>query len=299
MPAQIRIINYVYKIFSQTPFSLSLDEGDVCGGLERTFLRYFSEVRREPDEPQRKKSEVQQHKSGKQVIELQVMADRLRMEASLNDLEAIMRVYIRIRLEMAWTYHSFPLFQYSKKDKVDVANSFIDALKSPKIMIDKRARAILKNGSLGIRLEEYIKANGLSLKQELNSPMELKSIDQVIDYLNSRAPVLALIEILKQYSEQRAKDTRRMHHYPMFPQFTRQDKIKAVDNFINQLETGSDKLSNYDIAALSQGSLGVAIENFIEEYGAELGYYFDVDRISNLGDLLNASKIQVIPMLGV
>jgi hypothetical protein len=205
-----------------------------------------------------------------------------------NGFEQLLKNYIRERDQKAWTYHMLSLFQYTKKDKIDAATLFIDALKSPCVMISRQVGETLKNGSLGSRIETYIKEHGEDLKQELNTSEDFESIDQVIDFLNRRDPIQAFVGALKQYRDQRSNDVRNMYHFAIFPQFTKQDKLTAVDKLISTLETKSNQLSDYDQSALAQGSLGESIEGFIKQYNQELADNLQVDEINNLGQLVRA-----------
>ncbi|KTD77187.1 hypothetical protein [Legionella waltersii] len=219
------------------------------------------------------------------------------VELKPNGFERLLKDYIVERNTKDWTYHMLSLFQYTKKDKIDAATLFIDALKSSNVMISTEVRKTLKNGSLGSRIETYIKDHGQDLKQELNSSEDFESIDQVIDFLNQRDPIKALITALNKYKEQRSNDARNMYHFALFPQFTKQEKLTAVNNLIRTLETQSDLLTEYDMSALAQGRLGEAIEGFIKQYNQELADKLGVDEINDLVQLVLA-RVKPAQFLG-
>lgn len=192
------------------------------------------------------------------------------------------------------TRHAISWFQYTKDDKMLAVNNLAAALVSPDKGINLHDEGVLFDGSLYTCLDAFITTHGRELARELQCPTTIGSLSDLIDFLNTRAPVASLINILEQYCT--ARDTKpERYHWSIFSQFTGTEKKAAAGRLIDLLNGGNTPLSERDVAALDQGALGKEIEKFIEVYRPALNQRFNRP-VNSLYDLIEArSPTKVTP----
>ncbi|KTD42426.1 hypothetical protein [Legionella quateirensis] len=207
----------------------------------------------------------------------------------LSGLIKIVEEYGKIRKKEHYTHYWIPLFQYTKKDKLDATQHFINALKNPESLINNFDKAVLNDGRLHKTIKNYLAEHELAIQSHFKSDKPIKTVNQLINALNKQNPVEKLIYQLEHYHKQRAKQPE-MYHFSLFPQYTGTEKRTAVTHLLDVLKGGNNALTAKDIGALNQGSLGSMISEFIQEFKAPLREAMNVKRIDNLTDLINACE---------
>ncbi|MBL7481266.1 hypothetical protein [Legionella bononiensis] len=207
----------------------------------------------------------------------------------LSGLIKIVEEYAKIREKEHYTRYLIPLFQYTKKDKLDATQHFINALKNPASLINNFDKAVLNDGRLHKTIKNYLAEHELAIQSHFKSDKPIRTVNQLIYALNKQNPVDKLIYQLEHYHKQRAKQPE-MYHLSLFPQYTGTEKRTAVTHLLDLLKGGNNTLTTKDIGALNQGSLGSLISEFIEEFKAPLREAMNVKRINNLTDLINACE---------
>jgi chemotaxis protein histidine kinase CheA len=207
----------------------------------------------------------------------------------LSELIKIVEEYTKKRKKEHYTHYWIPLFQYTKKDKLDAAQHFINALKNPASMINNFDKAVLNDGRLHKTIKSYLAEHELAIQSHFKSDKPIKTVNQLINALNKQNPVDKLIYQLEHYHKQRAKQPE-MYHLSLFPQYTGTEKRTAVAHLLDVLKGENNALTTKDIGALNQGSLGSLIAEFIEEFKAPLREAMNVKRIDNLTDLISACE---------
>ncbi|QRN04212.1 hypothetical protein GH742_10190 [Legionella sp. MW5194] len=192
------------------------------------------------------------------------------LAALMKELES----YKEERSHYGPTRHAISWFQYTKDDKESAIRQLVEALKSLHKGINRHDEGVLLNGRLYERLDAFMVQHGESLAQELHCSTPLRTLEDLIDYLNTRNPLLSLISILEQYHAARGAKPER-YHWSIFSQFTGSEKKAAATQLIERLKGKDAVLSERDMAALQQGSLGEEIETFIELYGPALKRQFN------------------------
>lgn len=197
--------------------------------------------------------------------------------------------YAQKRKDEYFTHHWIPLFQYTRKDKLDAVQHFINALNNPASLINHHDKAVLNDGRLNKTIKNYLAEHELAIQSYFKSDKPIKTVNQLINALNKQNPVDKLIHQLEQYSKQRAKQPE-MHHLSLFPQYTRTEKCTAATHLMNLLKDGKNALTTKDLGALNQGSLGSLISEFIAEFKAPLKEAMNVRQMNNLKDLISACE---------
>lgn len=211
----------------------------------------------------------------------------------LNALFKQLDNYKQDRARYGQTRNAIPWFQYTKDDKTRAVTNLAAALVSPDKGINLHDEGVLFDGSLYTRLDAFITTHGTELARELQCPTAIGSLSDLIDFLNTRSPVASLINILEQYCT--VRDTQpECYHWSIFSQFTGTEKKAAARRLIDRLKGGDTQLSERDVAALDQGSLGKELEKFIELYGPALEKRFN-HAVYSLYDLIEAGSAKVTP----
>ncbi|MFC7780292.1 hypothetical protein [Legionella taurinensis] len=196
--------------------------------------------------------------------------------------------YKQARSHYGQTRHAISWFQYTKDDKESAIRQLVEALKSPHKGINLHDESVLLNGRLHDRLDAFMAQHGKALAKELHCDKPLSTLEDLIDYLNTRDPVSSLISILEQYHTARDAKPER-YHWSIFSQFTGTEKKAAAKHLIERLKGNDVVLSENDMAALQQGSLGEEIETFIELYGKALKQQFN-RAVFSLYDLVECCR---------
>ncbi|MFV0821675.1 hypothetical protein, partial [Legionella micdadei] len=246
--------------------------------------RLLEEQKPQEEEGGHRRSEEQKGKEALQPGTKQEMGRTRRFLP--NAIELLMSEVRNYRSERASEDEVFFTFlQYSRQDKLDASTHFIEGLLNSNRFISDKDRAALNNGRLFDRIDEFLEENKVELKRALHCNWELDSVDELIDFLNCRNPVNTLVWILEQYSIERNRGDE-IYGWSLFAryQYTRKDKLDAAQHLISLLKGESEKVSEKDLGALKQGSLGRLIQSYIDKYGFALeeSLGFDINDIEDI-----------------
>lgn len=213
-----------------------------------------------------------------------------RFQEKRNNFKSIFTNYRTVRKEGSRTHHLIPFFQFTKEEKLDAVNHVIASLDSHGYITHKDKKA-LKNGSLFKSIDNYIKQTDNSVDEILNAS-PIKTVDEMVDFLNRRDIVQTLISLLNQYKTDReGKDE--VYHFRIFKQFTRTEKIEAVNNLIAKLNDPHAIITVDNIKALKQGSLNQLLSEFLKTYRVDLEKALgSTSPIKNVVDLVNACTLK-------
>ncbi len=239
---------------------------------------------KELDAQKARKADTIQDKS----IEKPDTKNKTAQTSPLSGLIDILNKYTKERKQEYFTHFFIPLFQYTRTDKLNAVKKLITAIKDPTYIVTAHDKAVLNNGRLQKRINEYLAENETAIQSDLNLDKPITTVNQLIQVLNKKNPVDKLINILEQYSLYRSIQPE-TYHFTIFPQYTGSEKRRAAAHLIEHLKGKSGVLDSKDIGALSQGSLGSMINEFIADFKTPLREAFNVKRISNLNDLISAS----------
>jgi len=191
--------------------------------------------------------------------------------------------YKKLRESEGHTHFVVPLFQYTKLDKMNAADHLIAALKNKDRVINDRDRAVLNNGLLSTAITSFLRKNKITI----TDGKPIKSVNELVNQLNQRQqPVGLLIKLLEDYRTQRKAKSEK-YHFSFFPQYSKSDKLIAIDHFIAGLNGSEDDVEAKDIKALKQGSLGKLINNFLSANADALTKHFGKP-ITDIDDLITA-----------
>ncbi|ARG97818.1 hypothetical protein B6N58_09175 [Legionella micdadei] len=251
---------------------------------EEDARRLLEEQKPQEEEGGHRRSEEQKGKEALQPGTKQEMGRTRRFLP--NAIELLMSEVRNYRSERASEDEVFFTFlQYSRQDKLDASTHFIEGLLNSNRFISDKDRAALNNGRLFDRIDEFLEENKVELKRALHCNWELDSVDELIDFLNCRNPVNTLVWILEQYSIERNRGDE-IYGWSLFAryQYTRKDKLDAAQHLISLLKGESEKVSEKDLGALKQGSLGRLIQSYIDKYGFALeeSLGFDINDIEDI-----------------
>ncbi|KTD30019.1 hypothetical protein, partial [Legionella maceachernii] len=276
---------------------------------EQERLRLEEQKRREEQERQRLEEQVCQriekhtHKEdhhpaaerheGMHQRGTQQLIDRVAKSSQPDTIQLLIKDVLSYRADRASKGEVFFTFlQYSRQDKLDASQHFIEALQHSNRFISAKDRGALNNGQLFDTIDQFLDENKPALKRALHCNWELDSVDELIDFLNSRNPVNTLIWMLHQYADERTQGDD--VYWPFFAnyQYTKKNKIDAVNHLIRLLKGEGDNVTENDLGALKQGSLGRLIQSYIEECGFALEHQLGFE-INDIDDLV-ANKQQAL-----
>jgi hypothetical protein len=201
----------------------------------------------------------------------------------------IVTAYSALRKKEQHTRFWIPLFQYTKTDKRKAVKHFIHSILNPEQIINGYDRAVLNDGRLHQLIQNYIDDNKDEIKAYFKLEQPVTTVGQLIDAFNQQNPMDKLIHLLDNYSKERAKKDE-IYHWSWFPQYTKSDKQNAVSHLLKKLLGENSDVTSYDRGALSQGSLGRMVNEFIYDHHQSLEKHLNVERIKNLDDLIEACE---------
>jgi hypothetical protein len=237
---------------------------------------------------QQQKSNIQEKPDDKSTSKQEIKKEECKTNP-LSGLIAVINIYSKERKNEYFTHFLIPFFQYTRTDKLNAATQLINALQNPTHIISAKNRAVLNNGRLQKRINEYLTENEQAIQSHFNLDKPIKSVNQLINVLNKQDPMEKLINLLQQYHTHRSKQPE-MYHFALFPQYTGTDKRRAVTHLIAHLKGQFNALDSKDIGALKQGTLGTMISDFIADFKIPLKEALGAGRITNLNDLISACE---------